>query len=68
MQLSYCFVGHGQLETAARQALEPKPGVPERPDDALFGLHPRLHDILLDAVNGPLRDRGAPCELGLAPS
>jgi len=38
---------------------------PERLDDALFGLLPRLHNILLDAVNGPLGDRGALGKLGL---
>lgn len=67
-RLSYHFVRNRHLETAFRYRLELKAGLGERLDDALSGLLPRSHDILLDAVNGPLGDRCSPCKLGLAPA
>jgi hypothetical protein len=40
----------------------------ERLDNAFFGLGPRLHNIVLNAVDGPLGNRRSPCKLGLAPA
>jgi hypothetical protein len=68
MWFSYRLVRHCHLEAAFCQRLELKPSVSEHRYYALFSLLPRSHDILFDAIDGPLGDGGSPRKLGLAPA